>query len=258
MDSIPIVVCGFPKSGTTWVARLIGSLLSCPVKGYLGFEGKALATEGLDRSSKYTCYKSHGGLEEIRSHYPNIQYLVYVVRDPRDVIVSAAYHFEFLPKMAIPIRNKLKRITIVNEWFKKLVRSRVSHSKRIEFAKNMILEGSPDYPGCKFSWIDHVYQFQKPEILVLQYENLLANQKNECHRIMNFIGEHLDEDHISKAIASESFEIKKQQFKQANETKKYAHLRSGKSGTWKAELSPSILKELRGQIGPKMASYGYV
>ena len=88
-----IVVCGYPKSGTTWLSRLVAELVGCPFHGDLGYsDGRPL--EGRGRESDFDCYKSHRTLSSLaaRGVHPSRK-LIYIVRDPRDVAISAAHHF---------------------------------------------------------------------------------------------------------------------------------------------------------------------
>jgi hypothetical protein len=81
-----IVVLAYPKSGSTWLARLLGDLLNAPVAGDPGF--KPLAEEGADRTGDFIIRQSHL-LER-----GDKRYIIGILRDPRDVAVSAAYYWQ--------------------------------------------------------------------------------------------------------------------------------------------------------------------
>lgn len=89
-----IVVCGYPKSGTTWTSRLLADVIGCPCAGHFQkpdtFE---VATEGLDRKSPYRVWKSHAGPEIITSGATDLSNVIHVVRNILDVTTSATHYF---------------------------------------------------------------------------------------------------------------------------------------------------------------------
>src|SRR6056297_564086 len=99
-DSRQIVIAsGYPKSGNTWLTRLTAQLIGCPVKGFWTQpQNKDHAIEGTERVSEYRCFKSHHtyqSLEESFTTFGNrTEKVIYIVRDPRDVAISATFFFK--------------------------------------------------------------------------------------------------------------------------------------------------------------------
>ncbi len=96
-----IIIVGYPKSGTTWLSRLVAELVSCPLQGDWGFEDlNAPYKEGQNRTSEFQVFKSHHTFQEIKSASNlDIHKIIYIIRDPRDVVISGVHYFNFLPKL---------------------------------------------------------------------------------------------------------------------------------------------------------------
>jgi len=124
MQKKVIYVCGHPKSGNTWLTRLLGSVLNSPTGGCMpSQDGKEIATEGQDRTGDYFIRKGHftftdeGDCLVPSPHKMNLKYLtnekiVFIVRDPRDICVSGAYHWNTSPEdfLGRMIRGKVANV----------------------------------------------------------------------------------------------------------------------------------------------------
>jgi hypothetical protein len=107
------VVVGYPKSGNTWMARLLGQYLDSPVSRWRN--AIPLAAEGADRNGEYFITQLHlkPSLREADEFVDDAgtaainawagEKVVFVARDPRDVAVSAMHYWE-LPNVAHTIR----------------------------------------------------------------------------------------------------------------------------------------------------------
>jgi len=110
-----IIVVGYPRSGNTWLARLIGNVLQAPVTGVK--KALPLAQEGLDRKSPHRVFQLH--MRPHRGPCDHRQAIVsaasfcldnwrdervaFIVRDPRDVAVSAAAYWR--QKLDVTVRR---------------------------------------------------------------------------------------------------------------------------------------------------------
>lgn len=80
-----IHVWGFPKSGNTWLARLLGDVLDSPVKSLR--PKPAIASEGENRKGDYWVVQRH-------DKPPLPMRSIYVVRHPLDVMVSTQHYWK--------------------------------------------------------------------------------------------------------------------------------------------------------------------
>lgn len=105
MSDKDVIICGSPKSGNTWIARLIGDALNSPVTGWQN--AVPIAQEGLNRKGGYTVRQLHLrpvsgqkdqpfilSAREANTFGWNGEKVVWIHRDPRDVAVAAKHYWE--------------------------------------------------------------------------------------------------------------------------------------------------------------------
>lgn len=88
-----IYVAGYPRSGTTWLCRLIADAWDCPLgtmhnKGV--FHGHP--AEGKDRAGPFVVLHGHSPPQKIATEKGD--FVLFIYRDPRDVIVSISHYFK--------------------------------------------------------------------------------------------------------------------------------------------------------------------
>lgn len=96
-----VLVVRYPKSGNTWLTRLVAELISCPVKGFFGQPNNPeIAIEGSNRQSNYIVFKGHQTFHKVCQKIQH-KHLIYIVRDVRDVAISGANFFKIYPSKYI-------------------------------------------------------------------------------------------------------------------------------------------------------------
>lgn len=253
-----IIVIGYPKSGCTWVTRLVAELVGCPVAGFWGSAKEEIAIEGEDRVSPYRCYKSHHRLDQlgVSPSDPNSS-LIYILRDPRDLAISAANYFQFdrFPGLAalfraLPQGNKLFRHTL----YPLLVRE----DYRLERMSEAILHGSATvHNTVRVSWREHWRPYEEAGVPIIRYEDLLLTPEKECVRILAYLGLERTADEIVTAVHNQSFARKKETLLEKGETGRAKFLRVGKSGQWREKLPIDLQRRFSDALGPELTKWGY-
>lgn len=239
-----IIVCGYPKSGNTWLARLTAELVECPVKGFWcePFNNE-IAVEGSNRESEFSCFKAHHSIDELEftlEDYGNgTEKIIYIIRDPRDVSISAMKYFWFPPRYP-RIRRMFswfssKGILLYKKYFE-------PEEYRLKYIINGIVNGMSEGAWLHYSWGDHVRGYvnsNKDNILIVKYEDLLNNVAECAEHIVDFIGITKSRSEILNACKAQSFSRKKAEFKTMGDQDRANFMRTGKSGQW-AELFDDI------------------
>jgi len=167
-------VVSYPRSGNTWTRFLIANLIhpEMPVT-FSNIERvipdtSALSSRILKRAVRPRILKSH---EYFDPRYPRV---VYLVRDPRDVVISL-YNFR-------------RKYRIIDDGYP------------IEKYVERFLEGDMDV-----SWGEHVGSWmgargKHRSFLLVRYEDLLDNTSRELHRIATFLGKDAGPERVALAI----------------------------------------------------------
>jgi hypothetical protein len=221
-----IIIAGYPKSGNTWITRLVAELVGCPVSGFWREpNNKEIAIEGQDRVSDFRCFKSHHQLHELEVDInSNKRSILYVIRDPRDVTVSGAHYFNLT----------------------------------IDQMLNAVLYGSQQvHHWCRISWNTHWKTYWDKGILFVRYEDMLQLPEQECLRILNKLDVNRDINFIINAINRQSFRYKRDEFIKLGENHKATFMRAGKCGQWKQILSEGQKDIFVNELSEDLRFLGY-
>lgn len=242
---IPIYVVGYPRSGNTWVSRLLGDVLNSPVEGFLS--AKPIATEGQERDGMFVVRQLHlrpvyhdieGGLTANEICVPKMgsQKIVLVIRDPRDVAVSVMYYWN-LPDIKTAI-------TVMGEGVHPL--------KGIGAWTNFVQE-----------WEDASKYMLVPTTTF--YENLIWHGSMELSNILHGIGVvNIDEEDMELSISRQEINKKREQVSKDGDKRPYGKeiqvkaLRKGVVGDWKQHFSKQDCELAHKYFGEKMLKMGYI
>jgi len=230
-----IFISPFPKSGTTWTQQIVHSLRT---RGDMDFDDimevvpwlSMAHDHGIDPNAPQKAtprvFKSHGKWHEV----PRGTRYIYVIRDPKDVIVSD-YHFLggwIFDMDAVSIR---------------------------EFADDFLLKDN-NYWRHVESWWD---QFDNPDVLFLCFEEMRADLDTAIRQIASFMHITLDDDLFEIVRRNASFEFMKAHQDKFNDqitrkhrndamnlpaTAKTVIVKDGKVGSHQQQLPPDLITEI--------------
>ena len=241
MDKKNIVISGYPKSGTTWLSRLVAELVSCPLQGDWGYEKlEAPYKEGMNRDSEYQTFKSHHNYQKIEEvSNLKIYKIIYILRDPRDITISGVYYFNFLPKLLVEHKINYKINKVLRKTYNRLVSNK---EKKRQMIQAVLYGNGKINSWLTYSWKEHFTPYFNNNILFIKYEDLIDNPVTISKKILDYLGVEQSHKHILDSISNQSFQnrISRDVNKKDKHQKKL--LRKGTYGSWEHELTNEELK----------------
>ena len=267
-----IFLVSYPKSGNTWTRFLLGNLM---------YPDERITFANVERKVPDLYAKSRKALKKlphpriIKSHEcfdPRYRRVVYIVRDPRDVVVSA-YHYDRKGRNipdAFPIQTYVTtRFMKTDEYFGtwgEHAGSWLVNSKNVFQISRL----KNEFLGTVGSWGENVMSWlgargHDREFILVRYEDLLEDTQREMTKISEFISLHASPERISRAIElSTADNMRKLEDQQTNlwattreSRKDISFVRAAKSGQWKQILPPDSVVEIETAWGPVMQLLGY-
>ena len=169
---------------------------------------------------------------------------IYMVRDPRDVIVSLSDH------MGLDYEQTFHHM---------------SNSYNFEYP----LTGNKGYKKSLMgSWSDHYKSwksFKSCKILIIKYEDMILNELNTFTKVINYLSEidkiEFNSNKLEKALKQTQFkELQKLEKAEGFFEKGRGELffRKGKIGTWKNEVSSNLINKIEKLFKNEMEELGYL
>lgn len=242
MTNKQTVYCvSFPKSGSTWLTRLLGQVLDCPTGGSMPSEDVSeIATEGLKRPGPYVVRKGHFRLDEADYGplvpYPHVmaykqivdEKIVFIYRDPRDICISGAWHWRVSP----------------DEFLNRMIRGEVAKCGR--------------WDEYVMGWLGKFDINDGNGFAKTSYEELLNNTLNEVKWIIFYLGlPELSWQSIQKAIDKQSFSSRVKQVGGDASLLRKNNLHVAEVGQWRKYFTPQMTKLIWREFGQTMEKLGY-
>jgi hypothetical protein len=115
-------------------------------------------------------------------------------------------------------------------------------------------------------WSDHAVSWVEESglrLLVVRYEDLIADATAVLAKVLAFLGWSASGENVARAVDAAGFARLQQRERDAGFCERPPHARSlffrrGRSGSWREELSPDLVRRLIDVHGDAMARFGYL
>lgn len=236
-----IFLVSFPKSGNTWTRFLLANLrypeqpATFANIDRLVPDPTGTTKRDFERMPRPRIIKSHECFD------PRYRRVIYIVRDPRDVVVSQYHYHRKLRKIAddSPIENFVARF----------------------------LAGETCPHG---SWGQNVSTWLatsegNPRFLLLRYEDMVADTARELAKVVAFLNMSVSPEQIAQAVERSSADRMRKLEKTQTDLqgltrgsrKDLSFVRAAGSGGWRSELPASMVEKIEAAWGPLMRHLGY-
>ena len=277
-----IWLASYPKSGNTWLRSIVSSLLYSKsgnfdfelLKNIRQFPEKQFfkdiiddfsnfdeiksnwitAQEKINLSQDLRIFKTHQGKYTLGEHNftndENTLAVIYIVRDPRNLVSSISHHFNFTLDKACEFLLSPEIIGNGKSWEEKK-------------------DGMYNLLG---KWNDHYrsWTVNKENLLLIKYEDLVKDVDTQMNRIINFLKKYTtfdtNTDKNKNIIKTTSFENlqdmeKKGKFIEnafSKDMKKINFFHLGPKNKWEDDLNENIKKKIENNFRKEMQELGYL
>lgn len=215
---VNVYVSGFPRSGTTWLSRLLSGVLDSPLTN---LTGEPVSTD--------FCATGEGDHTVIKTHWMSHEWdgqgkAVFIQRDPRDVAVSAAHY--------------------VGVSWERIVDNMCVWS-RDEFDKTRhIFHVQGTYYPFVQGWMN------RSDAIHTTYEKLHKSGPNELYRIAIQLGVQTKFRVVQAVYDKQRFEL--------HNSKHPHSLWRGRVGNWREYFTPEQGRVITSYLGTLMMEQGYI
>ena len=178
------VVSGYPKSGNTWLARMVSDLIGCELVAYLTDIREQLPRESHLAPDKLlrdvVVVKSHHTASLLKLGGVDLSDSVFVVRDPRDIAVSGS-GFIFSSDN-VPSEENIDRMI------------------------DLMVEAKK--PGVRWQdlrWDCFLQSAIEKKVLMVRYEDLVTDPVGSLRRILTHLRYERSDDQIERVVSFHNF-----------------------------------------------------
>lgn len=246
-----ILVNGTPKTGTTWMVRLLDSLPGYTWQQDFGKQGIAAEGQLLQGMPPGTILHAHYPYSlDFEDRLLDAQFsVVIMLRDPRDQIISNLFHL---------------RRDSTNAWHQDFLR--FSDAAAIM----ALIEGLPGHPEkpalrsiCEVYDISLSWQSARRPVLFIRYEDLIQDSAQEFQHVLAFAGISIAPPLVEAVAERNRFErlsVGRKFWKPARQTGQVdpnSHFRKGITGDWRNYLTTQHIERFKEVSGELLIRLGY-
>ena len=278
-----IWIASYPKSGNTWVRMFLKSYFQKPNEelklsnsnldsfnipafpkqelldqfkiDYLKFEEIAKNWENMQNyinlNNKTNFLKTHSSMCTVGTHKfttrQNTKGAIYLVRDPRDVLVSYSHHLGLKYEKTFDI---------------------LSSPLSFEYPASKSYKAKNYKYSLIGSWSNHYNSwktYKSCEVLIVKYEEMLSDPAGTFYKILEYLDKiddvKIDSEKFKKSLEQTEFkELQKMEKIQGFTEKGMGDLffREGKMGSWKKDVDLKIIKKIEKIFKKEMVELGYL
>ncbi len=236
-----VFLVSYPKSGNTWARFLIANLLypeQHPDWGSIDRlipDPTVMSKRSFERMPRPRIIRTHDAFD------PRYKQVIYVVRDPRDIVLSQYHH------------HRKRKLIEDNHPFE-------------SFLARFLAGETNEHGSWKqnvASWLAARYGDRR--FLLVRFEDMILDTPRELARMGRFLGVEATPEMLSKVVEQSSpREMRKLEQAQADrcaltkDTRQdLPFVRTAKSGNWKSDLTESSIATIETTCGPLMQWLGY-
>lgn len=236
-----VLVNGSPKTGTTWMLKMIASLPGYQIVG--NFDGDIQRYRSVQPGDVVHGHDWYTPELDQLLHDQGIR-VILMMRDPRDQLISRMFHVKRSPKHA---------------WHERI------QSASLDEALMMCIEGRDGLPGTSTmisltqSWLHN-----DANVLCMKYETLLANPTPNFTQVLRYIGIEKNVSALAEVIVErnrfERLSMGKriwQPARRPGEENATSHFRKGITGDWKNYMTPAHVARFKEVAGQQLIDLGY-
>lgn len=231
LRSTDVFTGSYPRSGSTWLRFILHEILTGDPSRFENVNQK-LAFVGRHRNAPALLPGGARLLQTHETYRDEYKRAIYLVRDPRDVVLS-----EFAFQTA-------------RGW--------------VDGDFQTYLEGFLRGEVNGFAWRDHVRSWlaaadRSPDIRVYRYDELRKSTLPVLTSLLEFLGVQVSPETISQAVSNNSLQEmkKKEQLSPQKVSKRDRFVRNGSVGGWRENFSDAQVDLVRQFLGPELKRLGY-
>ena len=218
-----LYVVGYPKSGNTWLSRLLGDVLDSPVMARA--PKNAIGDEGFGRDGDFVIRQEHLDYKSYKGENP----VILVIRDPRDTAVSAWKYWQ--------------------------ISSLVETIRKMHTGSWPITHGGGWANFYEF-WMEKEFEY------LVSYESLLEDTEYEVNRLLLWLDRE-PVNPVSEVVSRQSFDSRKEIADKHGDLMphgrdvQYGSLRKGIAGDWQNHFDRECELLAQTYFGETASFFGY-